>query len=147
MKLRIRGNSIRLRLGRSEVSQMISSGVVGESTTFDVAGRQRLGDPLVSDAGSLLCFCNVRGILRLPARAGRLAQAWGTTTRSGCMRSKQPRMQRRLRILIEKDLERIYAPVEESQEAAFPRPDNGVACSSPSIVGGPRGGLSLPAFL
>ncbi len=40
-----------------------------------------------------------------------------------------------LRILIEKDLECIDAPVEESQEDAFARQGHGVACSSTSIVG------------
>ena len=35
MKLRIRGNSIRLRLTRSEVARLVSEGVVAEQVRFD----------------------------------------------------------------------------------------------------------------
>ena len=42
MKLRIKGNSIRLRLGRSEVERLRVEGAVAEVATFDPLGRQRL---------------------------------------------------------------------------------------------------------
>ena len=135
MKLRIRGNSIRLRLGRSEVSRMISDGVVGESTTFDAAGRQRLEYLLVSTPEVSFVSATFEEscvVVRVPAD---LVHAWGTSDEIGIDATQTTSDGSTLRILIEKDLECIDAPVEESQEDAFPRPVNGVACSSPSILG------------
>jgi hypothetical protein len=128
MKLRIRGNSIRLRLGRSEVARIIKKGVVEESTTFDVAGRQRLEYVLCSapDAPAVTAtFDEGQVVVRVPAE---LVREWGTTDRVGIDAVQTAPDGRVLKILIEKDFECIDAPVGESQEDAFRRPDLGAAC-------------------
>jgi len=72
MKLRIKGNSIRLRLGQSEVRQLDSEGVVAEFTDFGDFNQQRFGyalhaifdDPTISAR-----FADGRVIVRVPAGA------------------------------------------------------------------------------
>ncbi len=133
MKLRIRGNSIRLRLGRSEVLRMILSGAVREITTFDLARRQRLEYALVSDANVSAVTATFKDgsmVVRVPTHQ---VVAWGMTDQLGIDAIQTNSDGAALRILIEKDLECIDAPVGESQEDAFPRPDDGVACSSRSF--------------
>jgi hypothetical protein len=130
MKLRIKGNSIRLRLGRSEVAQMITSGFVEESTTFDPAGRQRLTYRLVSTpdvAAVSATFESATLIVRVPTEQ---TIAWASTDRIGIEASQPASDGLSLRILIEKDLECIDAPAEESQADAYPRAGHGIACAS-----------------
>jgi hypothetical protein len=130
MKLRIRGNSIRLRLGRTEVLRMLRSGIVVESTTFDLARRQRLEYALESTADSpavSAAFQDGRVVVRVPRD---LVLAWGTTDQIGISATQSTSDGGVLKILIEKDLECIDAPAEESQEDTFARPDCGAPCSS-----------------
>jgi len=130
MKLRIRGNSIRLRLGRSEVARIVEEGVVEDCTTFDVAGRQRLEYVLCSapDAPAVTAtFDEGRVVVRVPAG---MALEWGTTDRVGIDAVQTAPGGGVLKILIEKDLECIDAPAGESQEDAYRRPEPGAACPS-----------------
>ena len=133
MKLRIRGNSIRLRLGRTEVVRMLTSGIVEESTTFDLAGHQQLKYALVSAGYSSAvsaAFEDGRVIVHVPRD---LILAWGATDQIGISAAQTTSDGGVLKILIEKDLECIDAPAEESQEDAFARRDHGVPCSSTTI--------------
>jgi hypothetical protein len=133
MKLRIRGNSIRLRLGQSEVARMITRGVVEESTTFDVARRQRLEYVLCSAPDSpavTATFDDGRVVVRVPTEQVRL---WGVTDQVAINAVQTASDGGVLKILIEKDFECIDAPVGESQDDAFRRPGVGAACSSTAI--------------
>jgi hypothetical protein len=135
MKLRISGNSIRLRLGRSEVARMVTKGVVEESTTFDIPGRQRLVYVLRSapDSSAVTAtFVDGQLVVRVPAE---LVCAWGTTDQVGIDAVQAASDGGVLKILIEKDFECIDAPVGESQADAFRRPDLGAACSSTAVPG------------
>ena len=103
MKLRIRGDSIRLRLGLSEVSQMLSSGIVPESTTFDPARGQRLEYAVVSarDCNAVsAAFENGRVLVSVPHD---LVAAWGTTEQVGISGTQVNSDGGMLRVLIEKD--------------------------------------------
>ena len=139
MKLRIRANSIRLRLGRSEVSQMLATGIVLESTTFDPARGQRLEYAVVSAAECTAvsaAFENGRVLVSVPHD---LVVTWGTTDQVGITGTQVNSDGGTLRILVEKDFECIDAPAEESQDDAFPRPEQGIACASastPEMVAG-----------
>jgi hypothetical protein len=129
MKLRIKGNSIRLRLGRSEVSDLVTNGAVEESTTFDFSGRQRFEYKLLatSDVSSVSAtFVDGCLTVRIPTE---LAAHWGSTDQIGIEATQAASANSSLRILIEKDLECLDAPPEESQADAFPRSSQGVACS------------------
>ena len=131
MKLRIKGNSIRLRLSRSEVRQLANDGVVAQFTDFGDFSPQRFGyalhavleDPTVSAR-----FADGRMIVRVPAGAVR---QWAQTDQIGIQAVQRTTDGGELRILIEKDLECIEPAADESQEDAFPNPQL-AACASGS---------------
>jgi hypothetical protein len=130
MKLRIKGNSIRLRLGRSEVAMLVEGRVIEESTVFDPEGRQRLTYRLISDpeATEVVAIFDAGCVtVRLPVA---LTIDWGMTDRIGIEASQPIAGGTVLRILIEKDLECLDAPPEESQADAFPRSSHGLECAS-----------------
>lgn len=122
MKLRIKGNSIRLRLGQSEVRRMLSEGIVEESTTFDISGRQRLEYILCTGPNLLAVtasFEDGRIIVRMP---NALTRQWAKTDQVGIESIQVGSDGQELKILIEKDFECVDAAPDESQEDAFPNP-------------------------
>jgi len=122
MKLRIKGNSIRLRLGQSEVGRLLDKGIVQESTTFDMLGGQRL-DYVLCTGPNLLAmtasFEDGRIIVRMP---NALVRQWAETDQIGVESTQVASGGRGLKILVEKDFECVDAPADESQEDAFPHP-------------------------
>lgn len=85
MKLRLQGNSLRLRLTRSEVMQLCDAGTVEESVDFGTGSvliyriqSRGVTDPLHAE------FCNRSLIVRVPA--GSVA-IWARRTKLGSMRS------------------------------------------------------------
>jgi hypothetical protein len=134
MKLRLKGNSIRLRLGRSEVRRMRDEGIVEESTTFDILGRQRL-DYVLCTGPNLLAitasFEDGRIVVRVPSA---LVREWAETDQVGIESSQVGDGGCGLSILIEKDFECVEAPPGESQDDAFPNPQLQAACQ-------PAGGI------
>jgi hypothetical protein len=135
MKLRIKGDSIRLRLGRSEVRRMLNHGIVEESTTFDLSRRQRLEYALCDapDAHAVTAaFDDGRITVRVP---GDLLRDWAATDQAGIEAYQVDADGGVLRILIEKDLECIDAAAGESQEDAFPHPQFDEECTLPTTAG------------
>src|SRR3954469_21225179 len=131
MKLRIRGNSIRIRLGQSEVRMLATDGVVEEVTVFGPSRRQHFGYALFASPAELSVGAAVddgRIVISAPAD---LIQRWATTDQIGINAVQRTGDDGDLTILIEKDFECIDAPPEESQEDAFPRrQQSGAACKS-----------------
>src|SRR5258705_13667310 len=131
MKMRIKGNSIRLRLGQSEVRRLATEGVVAEFTDFGVSCSQRFGYALhvtMEDSFASARFSDGRVIVRVPAGAIR---QWAQTDQIGIRAVQRTTDGGELRILIEKDLECIEPAADESQEDAFPNPQL-AACASGS---------------
>lgn len=131
MKLRIKGNSVRLRLGRSEVDRLLAGEAVVETATFDPLGLQRLEYRLeaalgVDAIGAV--FEDGRLIVRVPTAH---MLAWGRSDEVGMSADQAIGGDGALRILIEKDLECLDAPPEESQADAFAR-TGGAACGAGS---------------
>jgi hypothetical protein len=130
MKLRIKGNLIRLRLGQSEVRRMRDEGIVEESTTFGIWGRQRLDYALCTGPNLLAVtasFDDGRIIVRVPAA---LMQDWARTDQVGIESIQEGGDGSTLKILIEKDFECIEAPRDESQEDSYPHPQLSAACAA-----------------
>jgi hypothetical protein len=129
MKLRIKGNSLRLRLGRSEVHRLATEGVVEEVTTFG-PGNQ-LSYALLTSADEkriTATFVGPRIIICAPAN---VVDQWALTDEVG-IRAVQQSGDKELDILIEKDFECLEAPEGESQEDAFARAELGAgACPTP----------------
>jgi hypothetical protein len=113
VKLRIRGNSIRLRLGQSEVQRLNEGQRVEEQTQFGPASKLTYAiEPTARDDISA-DFANNKVIVRVPR--GAIAD-WATSDQVG-INSQQGE----LKILIEKDFE--CSDPTESQADAFPNPN------------------------
>ena len=135
MKLRIRGDSIRLRLGRSEVRKMLDHGIVAESTTFDSSRRQRLEYMLCAteDAHAVAAsFDEGRIVVRIPCD---LVRDWASTDQVGIEAVQVGGDGGALRVLIEKDFECIEGAADESQEDAFPHSEFGASCAVSPTTG------------
>ena len=129
MKLRIKGNCIRLRLGRSEVRRLATDGVVEEVTSF--APGNQLSYALLASADETEIsgtFVGQRIIICAPAN---IVERWAVTDQVG-MRAVQQIGEKKLEILIEKDFERVEASETESEQDAFSRAEFGAdACPTP----------------
>src|SRR5947209_4323066 len=114
MKLRIKGNSIRLRLGRSEVMRLASDGRVEESTVFGPSAGQRFGYALYMSAyesGVSADFRDGRMVVRASVD---VIHQWVTTDQVSIHAIQRSGGDGELRILIEKDFECIEAASGES---------------------------------
>jgi hypothetical protein len=128
VKLRIKGNSIRLRLGRSEVLRLATDGMVEESTDFGPVGGQRFGYALRATLGEpcvIARFAEGRVVVTVPAGA---VHQWAWTPEVSIRAVQRTWDGTELVILIEKDLECLDAPNDEPQEDAFPHPGLRGAC-------------------
>jgi len=130
MKLRIKGNSIRLRLGQSEVQRLAIEGFVEEFTVFGPSAEHRLVYAIYAFSAQhsvSVTFAGRRLVICVPSSE---IHVWATTDQVGISALQQAGDGNELRILIEKDFECIDAPSDESQEDAFPHPQFDAACSA-----------------
>ncbi len=121
MKLRIQGNSIRLRLGQSEVRRLAADGLFEESTAFGPLPKERFRYSICNASDSpdvTVNFSNHHLVIHVPFA---MLQQWATTDQVGIHALQRTGIDE-LHILIEKDFECIDAPPGESQEDAFPHP-------------------------
>jgi hypothetical protein len=121
MKLRIQGNSIRLRLSRSEVEHFGATGHISETVEFGSGSHFtysfRTGE-------SLAAVHNADGIqIVVPHHE---AQDWAHTDRVS-IEGEQPLARgRTLEILIEKDFKCIHKSADANEDA-YPNPLAGTA--------------------
>ena len=110
MKLRILGNSVRLRLGQSEVKRLVDGTVVEESTEFSPGNCLVYAVRPTSDAAAIECtFADGRMAISIPRDA---LQRWASGDDVAIEHT-----QAKLRLVIEKDLQ-----CEGRRDAdAFPR--------------------------
>jgi hypothetical protein len=122
MKLRFRGNSLRLRLNQREVAQLAAGSPLEERVFFP-------GDT---------CFCYIlepsrnyapeasfhEGVIRVSAPAAWIEE-WASTAKIG-LYFALPANGAALQVAVEKDLECIDGPPEELDPDAFPR--SGKSC-------------------
>lgn len=112
MKLRIRGNSLRLRLTRPEVEALCARGVVEEATTFPGGTRFCYAVELSTTTTAL---CDAGGILvRIERETG---TAWCASDEVGIMAEIGP-----LHILVEKDFACLNPRANEDPAEQYPHP-------------------------
>lgn len=121
MKIRIRGNSIRLRLGQSEVHRLATTGEVEELTHFGNGEGQRLGYEIHAAPDEQVVrarFDGRRIIVHAPAE---MIHRWASSDQVGIY-AMQATDRGELAIVIEKDFACIDGDSRESQEDAFRNP-------------------------
>ena len=118
MKLRIRGDSLRLRLTRAEVERLRATGRVEESMHV---GPSRLTYALETDPDGDQVTAIMEGAavsVRVPAG---LALEWIDTEQVG-FEAEQAHGDRSLSILVEKDFKCLVPRGDGSDEDTFPNP-------------------------
>src|SRR3954451_23485505 len=118
MKIRIRGNSVRIRLSRSEVDLFVKEGYVEERTEFV---NSALVYAVKSAAGETLSADFVNGNITLYVPANMLHK-WAATDLVGMDYNMPLPNGKQLYLLIEKDFKCIDAVVTEDQSDFYENP-------------------------
>ena len=134
MKLRLKGNSLRLRLGQSEVARLRDGGILEEATVFGPLGGQRLLYTLsIANAGQSISasFDGGRVHVHIPSD---MVRRWAGSDDMSVSGSQPTGDGRSLHILVEKDLECLdpSASAGESQADTFPHPQPSALCGKAS---------------
>lgn len=125
MKLRIKGNSIRLRLSQGEVSGFAQNAGVEDRITF---GDRQLSYALLrlNEAEEIFArFENDRIEIIVPAAT---ADEWTQTSQIGFGAQQNLPGGETLKILVEKDFACLTEREGEDETDAFPHPQVGQAC-------------------
>jgi len=121
MKLRIRGNSIRLRLSRTEVAQFAQTGNVEDAVEFAPAQQgliYRIHTTSESEAMSAT-FANNCLCVFVPRI---VAESWMNSEQVGIEAAQELDDSKTLRILVEKDFACLIERADEDETDAFPNP-------------------------
>jgi len=124
MKIRIKGNSIRIRLSRPEVEQFGKEGYLEEHTEF---GNNAFGYVLQnSKEGNALSATFEQGKITMSVPES-MTREWTTTERVGYDSNMDIGNGKQLFLLLEKDFKCIDAPPYEDQSDNYEHPT--LSCS------------------
>lgn len=122
MKLRLRENSIRLRLLQTEVRRLSERGEVSETIVFGAGAAETLTYTLrvraEAEEISARIACN-RVEISLPENA---AKNWAETNEIGLYAEQNIDGAKRLKIIVEKDFVCVERPSDADNKDAFPHP-------------------------
>ena len=125
MKLRIRGNSIRLRLGKSEVAQLTKDGVVHASTRFSAVPTAQLRYSLVTSLTDKEISAHLVDSEIKVTVPEKLAREWESSDQIGLKHEQQIDREGSLAIIIEKDFHSLEPRPDEDQSDSFANPFEG----------------------
>ncbi len=128
MKLRIKGNTARLRLSQSEVNELAAGRTVSDSIAFGPLPEHRLiYRVVVADEDSAIRAELSDGVITffLPANA---AREWAAGDVVSMEAEQEIGGESTLRILIEKDFACLNPRRGEDEADMFPNPNAGTAC-------------------
>ncbi len=118
MKIRIKGNSVRIRLSKSEVDQFAKKGYIKETTDF--AGGSLVYAVKKTDHKTMSAdFVQGSITLYIPKH---LIQQWASTNLVGLDYDMLVNDDKHLHILLEKDFKCIEAAITEDQSDYFENP-------------------------
>lgn len=124
MKLRLRGNTLRFRLTRSEVAQFGEDGYIEGSTRFSAGKSGRWVYALRAMAAPLggvdIRFSPDRLEVLVPSQ---LAEEWCQTEKVGFDARVSLEEGQSLDVLVEKDFSCSHSSQEEEQSDRYPHPD------------------------
>jgi hypothetical protein len=121
MKLRIKGNSLRLRLQRSEIAALQETGEVADQITFGPAAHQTLRYMIEVGEGDTIEVIYVPATLRV--RMPRTdVETWATTDRVGFEATLENGTDDPLSVLLEKDFKCLVDRPGEDETDAYENP-------------------------
>jgi hypothetical protein len=124
MKLRFRGNSLRLRVNQREVRELASGSELREEVRFPGDAKMSYVLRSASSQGPGASF--EEGAIVISAPQSKV-ERWASSDEIG-MYFNLPAGPAELRVAIEKDLECVDGPPEERDPEAFPRTSTGKNC-------------------
>jgi len=127
MKLRIKGNSLRLRLSKSEVAKLGSTGKVEEIVSFGVQPQEKLSYRLELTPRDFVS-AELRGAIVTVFVPHTLAEDWVGNEEVGIEAIQQLEDGTELRISIEKDFACLNPRNNEDESDSFPHPKDSKAC-------------------
>ena len=120
MKLRLRENSIRLRLLQNEIKQLKDNGFVTEKIEFAPMQILTYTINVSKDITEIMAEFHVGEILiKIPENK---AEQWVNTNTVGLEREQIVEGEKTLKILIEKDFVCVDRPLDQDNLDAFPHP-------------------------
>ncbi len=128
MKLRIKGNSVRLRLTQSEVAEFAENGKFEDRTEFGVEPAQSLSYAVIAESGAeeiSANFENGRISIIIPQT---IAENWSQTEQTAVSAEQNLPSGKTLRILIEKDFACLTPRPEEDDSDNYPHPKSEKHC-------------------
>jgi hypothetical protein len=118
MKLRLQGNSLRLRLNQAEVAQFSKTGYLEESIEFGTGATLcYLLEACLKVTSPQAVFQNGELRVQIPCKT---ATEWATTDQVGISSEQALTNGKQLSILIEKDFKCIHS--DEPDSDAYPNP-------------------------
>lgn len=125
MKMRLRGNSIRLRLGEREVAQLANTGRVAESVQFSASPLSSLTFSLVTSPDEKDITARfAEGEITVTVPAGS-AKVWASSEQVGMHGGQPVGNGTSLTILIEKDFRCLASRPGEDESDNFANPAQG----------------------
>ncbi len=128
MKLRIKGNSVRLRLTQSEVAEFFERGKFEDRTEFGGETGQHLSYAVMAESGAeeiSANFGNGRISIIIPQI---IAEKWAQTEQTALAAEQNLPSGKTLRISIEKDFACLSPRPEEDESDNFPHPKSEKNC-------------------
>ena len=120
MKLRIKGNSVRLRLSKSEVERFAKEGMLHETTNF---GNQVFSYTVQSTEEKTMTATLAQAGITLLVPSMQLLQWASSNSQVGISEKMDIGNNETLSLLLEKDFKCIDANPKEEQEDFFENPD------------------------
>ena len=126
MKLRIRGNTLRFRLGRSEVEAFGRTGTIGDKVQFGLKEKE-FGYLLekATENRFLATFTDGTIVVSVPSSE---VDRWSSTDEVSLAGTFMADEQTEIKILIEKDFVCLNAHNDEDQTDRYPHPKGDNAC-------------------
>jgi hypothetical protein len=127
MKLRIKGNSLRIRVSRSEVARLLASDCLKETVHFTPEAGAKFTYALQREtllSRTSVQYTENKVTILIPADQ---ANEWGTTDQVGIAEEISLGNLGSLAILIEKDFACLDRSDEENEDT-FPNPNAGTTC-------------------
>jgi hypothetical protein len=124
MKLRIQGNSIRLRITQSEMASLAAGAKLEDSAQFGPAPSESLTYALeISSQCSYVRASYSKGVIQVTLPAN-LAEAWIRTNQVGIEHTQPIGNAVFLKIAVEKDFRCFHAGPGQNEGDSFPNPND-----------------------
>ncbi|MDQ4123525.1 MAG: hypothetical protein M3209_18975 [Acidobacteriota bacterium] len=127
MKLRVRNNSIRLRLTQPEVAAFAATGKVEEAIEFGLTDDKKLIYKIEKAEASSVRAEFEDGVITILVPTAQ-AENWTSTSEIGIKAEQDLGGEKTLKILIEKDFACLEAREGEEDNDAFPHPEQRKVC-------------------